>query len=95
MSYGMRTRSAGGSILFDSNNYSLRMVYRRDLGSIPQGLSVTVPGFDGSKGVMFVVCNTPDSRSWIPRHTISGSTITFGWSGDVTANYTLYAVMFS
>jgi hypothetical protein len=94
MSFGFRIRSAGGSVLLDSNNYSIRMVYRQEIGSISQNQSITITGFDAAKGAVFITA-AGNAYAHIPFYTISGSTITFGRSGSSSTSYTLYAVMFS
>lgn len=94
MSFGIRQRNASGSIVFDSSSYAMRMVYRLVIGSISQGMSVAAPGFDSSRGVLFLTVEG-NPYAYIPSYTISGSTITFMRNGSSNSIYTLYAVMFS
>ncbi|WP_457975093.1 hypothetical protein [Pseudomonas aeruginosa] len=94
MSYGIRLRNAAGSILMELTGQSARTVYRQSLGAITNGMTVTVPGFDPARGVVFIIASGNASGE-VPLYTISGNVVTFHWNGSSGTTYVLHAVMFS
>ncbi|MGC8383431.1 hypothetical protein ACP3P8_05830 [Pseudomonas aeruginosa] len=57
-------------------------------------MTVTVPGFDPARGVVFIIASGNEFGE-VPRYTISGSVVTFHWNGSSGTTYVLHAVMFS
>ncbi|WP_407733021.1 hypothetical protein [Pseudomonas citronellolis] len=94
MSYGLQLRNSAGSVVFDSNNSSLRMVYRTEVNGLAHGATVTIPNFDASKGVVWMYYMSAVTIS-IPPYTVSGNVVSFALgtpSGYVLA---IQAVMFA
>ncbi|WP_119163213.1 hypothetical protein [Pseudomonas aeruginosa] len=55
MTYGLRILNAAGGIIMDLTGQSARTIYRQSIGAITTGMSVTVPGFDPARGVVFFI----------------------------------------
>ena len=95
MSYGLQVRDGAGQVIFDSSAYSVRMIFRQVLPVLGNGATVTIGGFDPSKGVIWLDGNGGSILA-MPRYTVSGNVVTFPLgvpSGG--APYTLYGVHFS
>lgn len=100
MSYGLQVFDSFGGLSFDSNSYSIRMVYR--VGFIPNANSsqtFTIPGFDPAKGVIWLETPWIGSGSTISqRFTISGNVVTIlpaAFAGGTGLTNYINAIMFS
>ncbi|DBA08830.1 MULTISPECIES: hypothetical protein [Pseudomonas aeruginosa group] len=94
MTYGLRILNAAGGIIMDLTGQSARTIYRQSIGAITTGMSVTVPGFDPARGVVFFIANGNPS-GFVPPYRIAGNVIMFEMSGSSNTTYILHAVMFS
>lgn len=97
MAYGLRLYDSTGAVTFDSNSFSVRMVYRAQVTTSSSASTViTVPNFDGSKGVVWFDFGTSQPSSQVePNYTISGSTVTVLPYANPTGGLFINAVQFS
>ncbi|MGE9760927.1 hypothetical protein [Pseudomonas sp. PDM20] len=97
MSYGLQVFDGGGGLLFDSNAFTCRMVYRVAFQTSTSQQTIVIPGFDPAKGVVWLDTTWAGSgTTFAQRFTVSGSTVTI-LPSYFSTNQTDYlnAVMFS
>lgn len=100
MSYGLQVFDSFGGLSFDSNSYSIRMVYR--VAFTPNSRSnqtFTIPGFDPAKGVIWLETPWNGSGTTISqRFTVSGNVVTIppaAFAGGISLTNYINAIMFS
>ncbi|WP_448678982.1 hypothetical protein [Pseudomonas nicosulfuronedens] len=93
----MQVFDAGGGLIFDSNSLTCRMVYRVAFQTSTSQQTIVIPGFDASKGVVWLDTTWAGSGStFAQRYTVSGNTVTIlGSFFNTNQTDYLNAVMFS
>lgn len=97
MSYGLQVFDGVGGVIFDSNSFTCRMVYRLEIPYSTNSQSFVIPGFDAAKGVVWIDTAWAGSGlTFAPRYSVSGNTVTVLANTPPApgVNY-LNAVMFS
>lgn len=78
MSYGLQIRNGAGQVIFDSNSFSIRLIYRAEVvGKGFTNITVSVPGFDPAKGVVWLYYKEGQSVVGTINPLLSGSDVTF------------------
>lgn len=91
MAFGLQVRDAFGGVTFDSNSFSVRLIYQTTQSVGSNGGTISLPGFDSTKGVAWARYTDFQSS---PTYTVNANSITIGFIG-ATRNVTVYALMFS
>lgn len=97
MSYGLQVFDGGGGLMFDSNAFTCRMVYRVAFQTSANQQTIVIPGFDASKGVVWLDTTWGGSgQTFAQRYTVSGNTVTILPNAYSTSQTDfINAVMFS
>ncbi|MEL7937689.1 hypothetical protein [Pseudomonas delhiensis] len=79
MSYGLQVRNANGAVVFDSNSFSVRQIYRAEIvGQGFNNITIAIPGFDPARGVVWGYYKEGQSQvGTIDMSSISGGAVTF------------------
>lgn len=97
MSYGLQVFDGGGGLIFDSNAFTCRMVYRVAVPTSASQQTFVIPGFDAARGVVWLDTTWAGSgQTFAQRFTVSGNTVTILANTFSTSQVDyLNAVMFS